>query len=79
LTEQQGYEVLVSEWEPIVEYGRRHTWKRFVRYPATIAADGWGNLIAVQPQLLEETERAERWTIRRLRIRRWVDRLRGKA
>ena len=77
--EQQGYEVIVSEWEPIVEYGRRHTWKRFVRYPATIAADGWGNLIAVQPQLLEATERAERWTIRRLRIRRWVDRLRGKA
>lgn len=76
--EQHGYKVIVSEWEPIVEYGTEHTWQRFVRYPARISPDGWGNLIAVQPQFLAATERAEAATIRRLRVRRWVDRLRGR-
>src|SRR5690606_1192346 len=42
----KGYSVLVSEWEPIVEYGQRHTWKRFSRDPSSVSADGWGNLIA---------------------------------
>ena len=76
--EQHGYKVIVSEWEPIVEYGTAHTWKRFVRYPTDISPDGWGNLIAVRPELIEATDRAGQWTIRRLRVRRWVDRLRGK-
>ena len=44
-----GYQVLVSEWEPIVEYGLRHRWRRFVEYPAELEDDAaWGNLIGVR-------------------------------
>jgi hypothetical protein len=44
-----AYLVLVSEWDPIVEYGLRHRWRRYVTYPATLAdRAAWGNLIAVQ-------------------------------
>jgi FkbM family methyltransferase len=74
--QQQGYSVLVSEWEPIAEYGQRHKWRRFARYPTELAADSWGNLVAVDPSLLEAVEKAGRFTARRLRIRQWVDRLR---
>jgi FkbM family methyltransferase len=74
---QHSYSVVVSEWEPIAEYGTRHKWRRFVRYPTPIAGDSWGNLIAVDPSLLESVERAGRSTARRLRIRQWVDRVRG--
>ena len=75
--EQHGYSVLVSEWEPIVEYGSRHRWRRFVRYPADIPADSWGNLIAVDRPLLESVERAGQSEVRRLRTRRRVDSIRG--
>lgn len=71
--EQRGYSVVVSEWEPITEYGTRHMWRRFVRYPARLAGDSWGNLIAVEPSLLERVERAGRSAVRRLRIRQWAD------
>lgn len=44
-----GYVVVVSEWFPIVRYGTEHQWRRFFRYPTeTVAADGWGNLIAIR-------------------------------
>jgi FkbM family methyltransferase len=71
--EQQGYSIVVSEWEPIVEYGIRHTWRRFVRYPTQVPADSWGNLIGVEPSLLEAVEREGRSAARRLRIRQWAE------
>jgi FkbM family methyltransferase len=74
--EQHGYSVLVSEWEPITEYGTRHKWRRFVRYPTDLASDSWGNLIAVDPHLLKKVEKAARSTTRRLRARQRVDRIR---
>lgn len=43
---ERGYEVTISEWEPVIEYGRRHRWKRFTSDPDTVAMDSWGNLIA---------------------------------
>lgn len=43
---ERGYEVSISEWEPIVEYGRTHVWKRFTGDPTTVASQGWGNFIA---------------------------------
>lgn len=46
--EGNGYTVIISEWEPIVEYGRQHTWRRFTRDPAAVAPAGWGNLIAAK-------------------------------
>jgi FkbM family methyltransferase len=76
--QQYGYLVLVSEWKPVVEYGTKHEWRRFVRYPADLAGDSWGNLIAVQPELLAAVEKAGRSTARRLRIRHLVDGVRGR-
>lgn len=72
--EQQGYAIVVSEWEPITRYGIRHTWRRFARYPTEIDGKSWGNLIAVDPSLLESVERAGRTAVRRMRVRRWADR-----
>lgn len=46
---EHGYRIVVSEWEPIVEYGLRHRWRRCVQYPAALVdRTAWGNLIAVQ-------------------------------
>jgi FkbM family methyltransferase len=45
----QGYEILVSEWYPIMRYGGSHRWRRFVPYPcALVSPHAWGNLIAVR-------------------------------
>ena len=45
----RGYEVLVSEWHPIVAYGTAHRWRRFEPYPCTLRdPQAWGNLIAVR-------------------------------
>lgn len=71
--EQQGYSIVVSEWEPITEYGVRHTWRRFARYPTHLGSDSWGNLIAVEPSLLESIERAGQSAVKRMRIRRWAE------
>ena len=49
---ERGYELLVSEWYPIVRYGRRHRWRGLKRYPCAFdSTDAWGNLIAYQPYL----------------------------
>jgi FkbM family methyltransferase len=43
----RSYHVLLSEWDPIREYGMSHTWRRLVPYPCELAdAASWGNLIA---------------------------------
>lgn len=45
----KGYYLLVSEWYPMVEYGARHKWRRFISYPCELADDkAWGNIIAVK-------------------------------
>jgi len=44
---ERGYELLVSEWYPIEEYGGQHTWRSFKTYPCELEdADAWGNIIA---------------------------------
>jgi FkbM family methyltransferase len=48
LLRDQGYYILVSEWHPIVAYGRAHRWRRFLLEPEKVAADAWGNLIAMR-------------------------------
>jgi len=45
----QGYEVRISEWMPIVEYGSAHTWKGFAVDVSSLDDDAWGNLIAYLP------------------------------
>ncbi|MFT4759897.1 MAG: FkbM family methyltransferase [Paraglaciecola sp.] len=47
----KGYKIIVSEWHPIVEYGRRHQWKRFVLNPKKVTDKlAWGNIVAAKPE-----------------------------
>jgi len=47
--QNRGYEVLVSEWHPILKYGIAHDWRRLVQYPCVLdSPDAWGNLIALK-------------------------------
>jgi FkbM family methyltransferase len=56
---ERGYLVFVSEWWPVVEYGQKHRWRGFRRYPSELEdRDGWGNLIAVDKDLTEAVESA---------------------
>jgi FkbM family methyltransferase len=61
---QQGYAVFVSEWWPVVEYGRQHRWRSLRRFPSElIDRTGWGNFIAVEADLSETVVGvASRWT-----------------
>jgi FkbM family methyltransferase len=50
---EKGYEILVSEWYPIVEYGGNHKWRKVMGYPCELAdSNAWGNLIAVKDKSL---------------------------
>jgi len=47
-----GYNVIVSEWYPIIEYGKGHKWKRFVSSLNYIPTENaWGNIIASKEDL----------------------------
>ncbi len=50
----KGYEMLISEWEPIQEYGSRHTWRRLAPYPCEIHPKSWGNIIACRGGIVWE-------------------------
>ncbi|MCU0451974.1 MAG: FkbM family methyltransferase [Bernardetiaceae bacterium] len=55
----QGYQVYLSEWYPIVQYGTQHRWRQMIPYPARLAdARGWGNFVAVRPRDPAAWERA---------------------
>lgn len=41
-----SYQVVISEWYPIAEYGVAHRWKAFRRRPNEIDTQSWGNIIA---------------------------------
>ena len=46
----KGYQIVISEWYPIVEYGRQHRWRRFISSPQQITNPlAWGNFLAVKP------------------------------
>jgi FkbM family methyltransferase len=44
----KGYAVYVSEWHPIIQYGKPHDWRRLMRFHITIELDpdAWGNMLA---------------------------------
>lgn len=47
----KGYQVYLSEWKPIVQYGMQHEWDSIRPYPTRLNnAKGWGNFIAVLPE-----------------------------
>lgn len=64
--EGQGYQVLVSEWKPIVAYGADHEWSDFKRAPCKLSSERcWGNLIAsrdstVFKRVIDECDRVKR-------------------
>jgi hypothetical protein len=71
-----GYTVLLSEWFPIIEYGTRHQWRRVVPYPSRMIDPlGWGNFIAVEPELGRLAVNAAVRAGRLLTTRRRVERL----
>jgi len=47
----RNYQVFVSEWHPITQYGKRHNWRCLKLYPCDIPEASWGNLIAVKTEL----------------------------
>lgn len=52
---ENGYDVWLSEWKPIAQYGTAHKWKSIMKYPCTLSDEnGWGNFIAVDPSLSKE-------------------------
>lgn len=56
----RGYEVIVSEWHPIVAYGQTHSWNRYTRFPSELAKPkAWGNLVALQPGAAAEAIKSE--------------------
>jgi len=43
----QGYSLLISEWDPLIEYGNQPRWRRFASYPcALLDPAGAGNIFA---------------------------------
>jgi len=46
---EKGYNVLLSEWEPIARYGIRHKWRAIKEFPSQLDNDdAWGNFIALK-------------------------------
>lgn len=53
--EQLDYKVVISEWFPIVEYGKSHKWKRFTfNYEEVKNELAWGNIIAVKSENIDK-------------------------
>lgn len=49
--EDKGYQLLISEFHPIIAYGKRHKWKRFTTSIQSIQDEkAWGNIIATKPE-----------------------------
>ncbi|GAB6094268.1 hypothetical protein JCM14469_05200 [Desulfatiferula olefinivorans] len=47
LLASKGYELYISEWYPVVQYGAKHTWRCFHTWPCRLHDHrGWGNIIA---------------------------------
>lgn len=47
----KGYQLIISEWHPIVQYGKRHKWKGFLKSTKQITdPNAWGNIIATKTQ-----------------------------
>lgn len=48
-----GYNIIISEWYPIVEYGQKHQWRCFKLFPSELNdKNGWGKLICFKNKKL---------------------------
>ena len=51
----KGYRLVVSEWYPVVEYGKLHRWRRFAYYPCKLLDENaFGNIFAVHDETTYE-------------------------
>jgi len=50
----KGYNLVISEWHPIKEYGQRHEWKAFRVAMAETDDRSWGNIVAFADELPQE-------------------------
>ena len=49
LLEKQGYSLIVSEYEPVIEYGKPHEWIGYRGEKSAPRIDlGWGNIIGIK-------------------------------
>ena len=54
---EKGYDVYLSEWQPIIKYGTSHQWRSLLPYPTKLTdARGWGNFIAVKTEVKDKFE-----------------------
>lgn len=63
----QGYHLVYSVWEPIVQYGTSHRWRGLYTTPPADVAQCWGNVLCFREQADAEScltmfgSRAYRW------------------
>lgn len=55
---ENGYNVIFSEWHPLVEYGSNHKWKQFTTDETQLTENGWGNILAVKNALYNDFKKA---------------------
>lgn len=48
-----GFRCFISEWYPIIEYGKHHKWKKITDDISLTDTNSWGNIIAIRPHLQE--------------------------
>lgn len=48
-----GYRFVISEWYPVMEYGKHHKWKKITDDINLTDDNSWGNFIAVRPEFYE--------------------------
>lgn len=52
ILKENNYEVIISEWDPIVKYGIQHSWNSFKVLPDPISNyQSWGNIIAFKEKI----------------------------
>jgi FkbM family methyltransferase len=56
----KSYNLIISEWYPILTYGSPHCWRRFALYPCELLdPEAWGNIIAVRdPEIFSNIAKA---------------------
>jgi len=56
----KAYNLIISEWYPILVYGSPHRWRRFALYPCELLdPEAWGNIIAARdPEIFNKLSKA---------------------
>ncbi len=55
-----GYCLFISEWHPIIRYGISHDFRGIWKFELgdEVSTENWGNIIAVQPNMVKDIEKA---------------------